>query len=95
MKEPVSLVRIPSLKSVEDFRRHAASLGLEIPCDDAILAGPASPLLEPVADITINGKRLANRWAVQPMEGWMAPRMAASPMTCGGGGSALGRAGPS
>lgn len=70
MKEPLSLVRISSLKSAGGFRRHAASLGLEMPCDDAILVGSASPLAQPVADITINGKRLANRWAVQPMEGW-------------------------
>jgi hypothetical protein len=29
MPEPLKLVRIPSLKTVEDFRRHAASLGIE------------------------------------------------------------------
>jgi 2,4-dienoyl-CoA reductase-like NADH-dependent reductase (Old Yellow Enzyme family) len=69
---PLKLVRIPSLKTVADFRNHLASLGLEMPCDEAILTGGASPLAQPVAGATINGKRPGNRWAVQPMEGWDA-----------------------
>jgi NADPH2 dehydrogenase len=64
------LVRVPSLKTVAEFRSHLAALGLDLPCDDAILAGPASPLAQPVPDILVNGKRLANRICVQPMEGW-------------------------
>jgi len=70
MPEPFKLVRIPSLKTVADFRQHITALGLELPCEDAIVAGAASPLAQPVAGITINGKTLGNRWAVQPMEGW-------------------------
>jgi NADPH2 dehydrogenase len=66
----VPLVRIPSLKTVADFRRHVASLGVALPCDDTILSGSRSPLAQPVPDFMINGKRLANRWCVQPMEGW-------------------------
>ncbi|MDW8307783.1 MAG: hypothetical protein RMK20_00255 [Verrucomicrobiales bacterium] len=70
MPESIKLVRIPSLKTVEDFRRHVASLGIELPCEDAILTGPQSPLAQPVEGVTVNGKRIGNRWAIQPMEGW-------------------------
>lgn len=70
MPEPIKLVRIPSLKTVDDFRRHVASLGLQLPCDAAIAAGSASPLSQPVPNIEVNGKRIANRCCVHPMEGW-------------------------
>src|ERR1051325_5736393 len=70
MAEPIKLVRIPSLKSAEDFRKHVASLGIELPGEDAITSGSASPLAQPVRHATINGKRIGNRWAIQPMEGW-------------------------
>jgi NADPH2 dehydrogenase len=70
MSDPVNLVRIPSLKTVADFRRHAASLGIDLPCDDHILIGSASPLAQPIPELTINGKRITNRYVVQPMEGW-------------------------
>src|SRR5204863_7347052 len=32
--------------------------------------GAASPLAQPVHGVTINCKRIGNRWAIQPMEGW-------------------------
>jgi NADPH2 dehydrogenase len=70
MPEPTKLVRIPSLKTVADFRNHTASLGIELPCEDAITAGAQSPLAQPVEQVTVNGKRIGNRFAVQPMEGW-------------------------
>src|SRR6266545_3039438 len=70
MSEPLKLVRIPTLKTAADFRNHVASLGLDLPCEDQILTGSASPLTRPVADVTINGKTIGNRWAIQPMEGW-------------------------
>jgi 2,4-dienoyl-CoA reductase-like NADH-dependent reductase (Old Yellow Enzyme family) len=70
MPEPLKLVRLPSLKTVADFRRHVAGLGIELPCEDAIVTGSASPLAQPVGGVTINGKTIGNRWAVQPMEGW-------------------------
>ena len=70
MSEPFKLTRIPSLKTVEDFRKHVATLGIELPCEDAIASGPAAPLVQPVDGVTINGKRIGNRWAVHPMEGW-------------------------
>src|SRR5882762_7477982 len=64
------LVRIPTLKTTDDFRRHVSSLGISLPCDDAIVAGPGSPLAKPVEQVIINGKQLGNRIAIQPMEGW-------------------------
>jgi len=70
--EVFKLTRIPSLKTVEDFRRHVASLDIDLPCEDQIASGPESPLAQPCAGTTINGKTIENRWAIQPMEGWDA-----------------------
>src|SRR5437660_12623775 len=70
MAEPVRIIRIPTLKTVAGFRSHIATLGIDLPCEDQILTGSASPLAEPVAGVTINGKRIGNRIAIQPMEGW-------------------------
>ena len=39
MAAPFKLTRIPTLKTVEAFRALVDSLGIELPCDDAI-AGP-------------------------------------------------------
>ena len=65
----IKLVRIPSLKNVAEFRNHVAALGIDLPCEDTIVTGSDSPLASQL-DIVINGKRLGNRFAVQPMEGW-------------------------
>src|SRR4051812_34272562 len=70
MSQPFKLIRVPSLKTVADFRAHIASLGVEIPCEETIATGSGSPLAQPVPGLTVNGKRIGNRWAVQPMEGW-------------------------
>jgi 2,4-dienoyl-CoA reductase-like NADH-dependent reductase (Old Yellow Enzyme family) len=70
MPEPIKLVRIPSLKSVGDFRNQVAALGIELPCEDEIISGDASPLAQPISEVKINGKTIGNRIAIQPMEGW-------------------------
>jgi len=70
MAAPFKLVRIPSLKSVAEFRQHVASLGLELPCEDEIQRAPDSPLAQPVDHVVVNGKRIGNRVCVHPMEGW-------------------------
>ncbi len=70
MTEPFKLTRIPSLKTVEDFRKHCATLCIELPCEDAIEAGAGSPLAQAVPNVTVNGKRIGNRIAIHPMEGW-------------------------
>lgn len=72
MAEAVRIVRIPTLKTAAAFRERVTELGLEIPCDEGVLSGGESPLSAAVAHLAINGKRLANRYAVQPMEGWDA-----------------------
>src|SRR6187551_1471437 len=70
MPEPQKLVRVPTLKTPQDFRNHVSSLGIDLPCEDQIVTGQTSPLAQPVAGVAINGKRIGNRWAIQPMEGW-------------------------
>ncbi len=72
MPEPFKLTRIPSLKTVEDFRKHVATLNVELLCEDQIVAGNDSPLAQPIERVVINGKRIGNRWAIHPMEGWDA-----------------------
>jgi NADPH2 dehydrogenase len=69
MSDAKKLTRIPSLKTPADFKAHLQTLGIELPCDDAI-ATADSPLLRPVEQVTINGKRIGNRIAIHPMEGW-------------------------
>ena len=59
-----------ALKSPTAFREHAAGLGVDIPCDEPLITGPASPLLQPVAGLTLNGRTIGNRVAIHPMEGW-------------------------
>jgi NADPH2 dehydrogenase len=70
MPDPFKLTRIPSLQTVADFRRHTASLGIELPCEDSIAKGAESPLATPIPSITVNGKKIGNRIALHPMEGW-------------------------
>lgn len=59
--------KVPALQDAQAFRDYLASLGLELPCDDAILRAPESPLAAP---LTAGKLRIGNRWCVQPMEGW-------------------------
>jgi NADPH2 dehydrogenase len=61
------IVRVPSLKNPTRFSDHVRSLGGTIPCDDEIAVGQDSPLRQPLVR---NGYTIANRIAVQPMEGW-------------------------
>lgn len=65
-----ALVHIASLKTVGQFRRHVAALGLDLPCDDAILKGDQSPLARPITNVVVHGKTIGNRFTVHPMEGW-------------------------
>ena len=61
--------RMASLHGTEALRRHLGELGLELPCVDA---GPFPHLAAPVALGDAGGRALvaANRFTVQPMEGW-------------------------
>ena len=70
MSAPFKLNSLPSLKTVADFRNHVAALDIDLPCDDQIVTGANSPLAAPVPGVSVNGKVIANRLAVHPMEGW-------------------------
>jgi 2,4-dienoyl-CoA reductase-like NADH-dependent reductase (Old Yellow Enzyme family) len=65
------ILRLGAVKNVERFKEHLYSLGLNIPCDSSIFTGPDSPLRQPLSRAGIT---LANRIAIQPMEGWDATR---------------------
>jgi 2,4-dienoyl-CoA reductase-like NADH-dependent reductase (Old Yellow Enzyme family) len=70
----LDLVRVPTLKTAGRFRNHLASLGVSLPCDDRIETAAESPLGKPVEGVLINGRRIGNRFAVHPMEGWDGTR---------------------
>jgi NADPH2 dehydrogenase len=61
------ILRLGTVKDVAHFQAHVRSLKLTIPCDAHLLRGADSPLGQPLSR---PGIHLANRIAVQPMEGW-------------------------
>ncbi len=63
------VLRLGTVKDVGRFKEHLRSLGLDIPCDSAIVSGPESPLRQPLSRAGIS---LPNRIAMHPMEGWDA-----------------------
>jgi len=63
----MDFVRIGSLPDVAAFRAHLQQLGVSLPCDDTIQTAPASPLGR---TWEVAGRRVGNRFAIQPMEGW-------------------------
>jgi NADPH2 dehydrogenase len=63
----IPILRLGAVKNVQRLKDHLLALGLNIPCDDELVAGEKSPLLQPLARGEI---KFANRIAVQPMEGW-------------------------
>ena len=69
MSESFKPTRIPSLKTVDAFRKYLDSLGVEIPCDTEIIQA-GSPISKPLRGLAINGKIIGNRVALHPMEGW-------------------------
>jgi NADPH2 dehydrogenase len=64
-----AILRLGSLKDVGRFQDHAQALGLQIPCDLQIATGDQSPLRR---QLKRGPFKIANRIAVQPMEGWDA-----------------------
>ena len=67
MPDPFKLVRVASLKTPADFRKHLAGLNLDLGMDDEIVQGDASPLR---GTVSWRGRTIGNRWAIHPMEGW-------------------------
>jgi NADPH2 dehydrogenase len=60
--------RVNSLKTPADFQRRQDELGIALPFDEAVKAGPDSPLGRPFT--RPNGGRIGNRFSILPMEGW-------------------------
>jgi 2,4-dienoyl-CoA reductase-like NADH-dependent reductase (Old Yellow Enzyme family) len=58
---------VASLKTAADLRGRLAALGIGLPFDDALEAGPDAPLARPLRR-TAGG--IGNRFAILPMEGW-------------------------
>src|SRR5690242_12322167 len=59
--------KVASFDTVAAFRQHLQALGLDMPCDEVVTAGAGSPLAAP---LEIIGRKVGNRFAVHPMEGW-------------------------
>jgi len=57
-----------SLKTPEEFRAYAGQLGVCLPFDDTLTAGPDAPLARPCR--LPDGFVIGNRFCAQPMEGW-------------------------
>jgi NADPH2 dehydrogenase len=69
----VNYPRIASFRSARDVSSHLESLGWTLPSHDRILPGSGSPLARPIEiGDPPNRRRIGNRFAVQPMEGWDA-----------------------
>ncbi len=60
--------RIASLKAADEFRAYLASQDIAIPFDESLVPAPQNPLAQPY--ILANGRKIGNRFCVQPMEGW-------------------------
>jgi len=59
--------RVASFKSVRELKAHLATLPIRVDCDDEIRPREQNPLARP---ITIYGRKVGNRFACHPMEGW-------------------------
>ena len=61
------ITRVARLRRSEQFRKHLARIGADLPLADQLLAAPASPMARPLhSDLGPVG----NRWCILPMEGW-------------------------
>ena len=56
---------VGGMRTVSDFKQHLATLGLSIPCDQAV--EPGGLLTQP---IELNKRTIGNRFCIHPMEGW-------------------------
>jgi len=60
--------RVAQLKTLDQFRAHIASLGIDLPLDEEVQSDPTAPLAQPY--ILRDGFVIGNRFCAQPMEGW-------------------------
>jgi NADPH2 dehydrogenase len=68
MTGPTRYPRVASFKTAAALRAHLAQIGLDLPFDDQVESGPASPLAQPYR--LPDGFVVGNRFCVLPMEGW-------------------------
>jgi 2,4-dienoyl-CoA reductase-like NADH-dependent reductase (Old Yellow Enzyme family) len=61
--------KVGSFENPAAFRQHLHSLGIDMPCDDAVSSSSDGPL---AGSALVTGRPVGNRFAVQPMEGWDA-----------------------
>jgi 2,4-dienoyl-CoA reductase-like NADH-dependent reductase (Old Yellow Enzyme family) len=66
--------RVSALRDPAGLRARLAELGCDLPCDDEIAPPSQSPLAQPLALRHADGRTciVANRFVIQPMEGWDA-----------------------
>src|SRR6185295_8917795 len=63
--------RVAGFHTVQAFRARLQELSLTLPCDETALAAPQSPLAQAIELPAGAGRlRAANRFVIQPMEGW-------------------------
>ena len=63
--------RVAQLRTPESFRAHLASIGADLPIDDALEPGPGAPLAQP---LQVGPFTVGNRFCILPMEGWDGTR---------------------
>jgi 2,4-dienoyl-CoA reductase-like NADH-dependent reductase (Old Yellow Enzyme family) len=68
---PRPIVKLSRLRTAEALRAHLEGLGIELPFDETLVEPARSPLAQP---LTVCGRRLGNRFAILPMEGWDGTR---------------------
>lgn len=61
--------RLVRLTTPAALRARFRELNLALDLDDERLPAPQSPLAQPLR-LPADGRRIANRWCIQPMEGW-------------------------
>jgi NADPH2 dehydrogenase len=62
------MVQVRRLKSADEFLRHVATLGIELPFDEDVHAGDDAPLAQSLE--LWPGVVASNRFCILPMEGW-------------------------
>ena len=65
-----AIVQVRKLRDRGALLARLAELGIDLPVDEVL--EPDGPLARPLTlgGTALEGRRLANRWAVLPMEGW-------------------------
>jgi len=68
---PQPFCTLGGLRDVESFRRYLAEHRIDIPCDEELISGAASPLAQP---LDVGRTKVGNRIVAHPMEGWDGTR---------------------